>query len=74
MLDLTEKQELNEMNNDNLVYETVSNLSKNAFSEQLLNGGGNRMIEYLKDPPKANRIKILKFKVENLFKRIFEVL
>jgi len=74
MLEFTEKQELSGLNNDNLTFENTSNINKNMFGEQLLNGMGDNMINYIKNPPKPKKTKVILFKLKNFINRIFEVL
>lgn len=74
MLEFTEKQEIDGLKTDNLVFENTSNLTKSLFSDQLLNGMGNNMIDYIKNPPKPKKTKVIKFKIKNFIDRIFEVL
>ena len=74
MLGFTEKEEANGLKTDNLMFENTSNLAKNMFAEQLLNGVGENMLNYIKNPPKPKKTKVIKFKIKNFIDRIFEVL
>ena len=74
MLEFTEKQELSGLNNDNLTFENTTNINKSMFGEQLLNGMGDNIISYIKNPPKPKKTKVVLFKLKNFINRIFEVL
>lgn len=70
-----EELELKELKKEENILDDKNESYKSQFAEKLLYGGlGDEIINQLSSPYKVTRTQLLKIKIKNFFKTLFEIL
>ena len=71
---INELNEIKDFENEKLVYNNRNDIFKNKLADQLVSGMGDKMINYIKNPPNPKKSKILKIKIKHFFDNLFQTI
>jgi len=71
---INEASEIKEFEYEKIALNNKNDVFRNSLADQLVNGVGEDMINYIKNPPVPPKKVLLKIKIKRFFDRIFQTI
>jgi len=71
---INELNEIKDSESEKLMLDIRNDIFRNTFSDQLINGLGEKMINQINNPVIPSKFKIFKYKAKKFINNLFEIL